>query len=125
MLPWHSVAAARCQVLLALAQRHLAWCVFDPSPKDLFLLARDTRRSATRVRLSCSLKSLVSSFMRHDVVNFGMSTPHMSSLPFAPVPVMLDVFDDSVVHGFLSCLSWAERGFLERFEAEWPLVRDL
>ena len=42
------------------------------------------------------------SFMRHDVLNVGLSTLHMSS-PFAPVAIMLDVFDDSVVHGLLSC----------------------
>ena len=37
-LPWHSMVAARCQVLLTLAQRRQLGCVFDPSsPEDLFL----------------------------------------------------------------------------------------
>ena len=38
MLPWHSMVAARCQVLLTLAQRHQLRCVFDPSsPEELSL----------------------------------------------------------------------------------------
>ena len=37
-LPWHSMVAVRCQVLLTLAQRRQLGCVFDPSsPEDLFL----------------------------------------------------------------------------------------
>ena len=37
-LPWHSMVAARCHVLLTLAQRRQLGCVFDPSsPEDLFL----------------------------------------------------------------------------------------
>ena len=150
-LPWHSMAAARCQVLLTLAQRRQLGCVFGPSsPEDLFLPSQEPGQSmctlllrgvwkswtsglfpltlgfmtcariasscftrpkfelglssrapqvsAKRVRLSCSLKSRVFSFMRHDVLNIGLSTPHLSSSPFAPVVIMLDVFDD------LSCI---------------------
>ena len=155
-LPWHSMVAARCQVLITLAQRRQLGCVFNPfSPEDLFLpsqglgqsmcalvlrgvctswtsghlpltpgfmtsariasscftrpkfelglSSRAPEVSAERVRLSCSLKSRVFSSMHHDVLNVGLSTPHISSSPFAPVVIMLDVFDDSVVRGLLSC----------------------
>ena len=70
---------------------------------ELGLSSRAPEVSAERVRLSCTLKSRVFSSMHHDVLNVGLSTPHISSSPFAPVVIMLDVFDDSVVHGLLSC----------------------
>ena len=65
--------------------------------------SRAPQVSAKRVRLSCSLKERVFSFMHHDVLHVGLSTPPMSSSPFAPVAFVLEVFDDSVVHGLLSC----------------------
>ena len=38
MIPWHHMAAARCQALHTLLDRHQLRCVFDPSsPEDLFL----------------------------------------------------------------------------------------
>ena len=47
--------------------------------------SRAPQVSAERVRLSRSIKSRVFSFTRHDVLNVGLSTPHLSSTPFAPV----------------------------------------
>ena len=70
---------------------------------ELGLSSRAPQVSAKRVRPSCFLKSRVSSFIHHDVLNVGLSTPHISSSSFAPVVIMFDVFDDSVVYGLLSC----------------------
>ena len=39
----------------------------------------------------------VLSIMRHDAVNVGPSTPHLLSSPFAPMVIIPDVFDDSVM----------------------------
>ena len=40
------------------------------------------------------------SFLRHDVVEVGGFTPHLTSTPFAPVVIILDVFDDSIMDSF-------------------------
>ena len=40
----------------------------------------------------------VLSIMHHDVVNVDPSAPHLSSSPFAPMVIMPDVFDDSVMN---------------------------
>ena len=59
--------------------------------------------------------------MRHDVVNVGPSTPHLLSSPFAPMVIMPDFFDDSVMNsrvvGQLH-LSLVEECFLEQFETD-------
>ena len=94
-----------------------------PRPKfELGLSSRVPQESAKRVRLSCSIKSRFSQSCVKDVVNVGPSTPHLSSSPFAPMVVMPDFFDDSVVDSsrvvwqlHLSCV---EQGFLERFETD-------
>ena len=99
---------------------------------ELGLSSRAPEISAKQVRLSCSLKSRVLSSMHHDVLNVGLFTPHISSSPFAPVVIMLDVFDDLVVHGLLlssgSC-TLAELNEVSlsgsRRTVEWLLVRNL
>ena len=67
--------------------------------------------------------------MRHGVVNVGPSTPHLSSSPIAPPVITPDVFDDSVMDSSRVAwqlhLSWVEQSFLERFQTEWSLVRNL
>ena len=48
---------------------------------ELVLSSRAPQVSAKRIRLSCSLKSRVLSSIHHDVLNIGLSTPHLPSSP--------------------------------------------
>ena len=89
------------QLLVFMASARIASPCFTRPKFELGLSSRAPHVSAKRVRLSCSPKSLVLSFMRHDVLNIDPSTPHLSSSPLAPVVIMLVVVDDSVMHGLL------------------------
>ena len=64
----------------------------------------------------------VLSIMHHDVVNVGPSTQHLWSSHFAPMIIMPDVFDDSVMNSSrVVCqlhLGWVEQSFHERFETD-------
>ena len=86
---------------------------------ELGLSSRAPQVSASRVRLSCSIESQVFWFMRHDVLNVGRSTAHLSSSPLAPVVITLDVFNDSLMDSshvvWQLHLSSFGRGFLELF----------
>ena len=62
-----------------MASARIASPCFTRPKFELGLSSRAPQVSAKRVRLSCSLKSLVFSFLRHDVLNVGPSTPHLSS----------------------------------------------
>ena len=53
---------------------------------ELGLSSRAPQVSAKRVRLSCFLKSRVSSFIHHDVLNVGLSTPHIRRHPLHQWP---------------------------------------
>ena len=79
MLPWHSMAAARCQVLLTLAQRRQLGCVFDPSSrKNLFLPSQAPGRSMCALVLRGVCKSWTSA--NHPLtLGFMMSARSASS----------------------------------------------
>ena len=59
-LPWHSMVAARCHVLLTLAQRRQLGCVFDPSSPDLFLPSQGHGRGKCALILRGVCKSWTS-----------------------------------------------------------------
>ena len=63
---------------------------------DLFLPVDISSGSKDDQRFACL------SFIRHDVLNIGPSTPHLSASPFAPVVITLHVFGGSVMTPLVS-----------------------
>ena len=147
-LPWHSmVVSVKCCSLLA--QRHRSsFIVALTTGRQQARLHRGPLpptcgfMTSARIASPCFLRSRCRAFHKsppnecdrhappsrgsHDVVNVGPSTPHLSSSPFAPMIIMPDVFDDSVMNSSrVVCqlhLGQVEQSFLERFETDRRVV---
>ena len=91
---------------------------------ELGVSSRAPQVSNKRIRLSCSLKSHVFSSIHHDVLNGGLSTPHLSSSTLAIIT--LGVFDDSVMNSprvvWQLHLYWVEQRLFGRCETDHCVV---